>query len=134
MRVALVIGAAALAAACAEPRSAAAPAAPPKPAGPAVAAKDGVIRVTAPIANEDALAPLHCFAAKQARADGAPAMEWVGGIAKPKSGGGYDADMVYEIRSSAPRRAGSPAEGGAAAVEAWMIYCDEAGIPREGEA
>lgn len=103
----------------------------------ATSAPDGSIRVSGPAADEDALAAHHCFAAKRAKTVGAETLEWVGGIAKKRSDG-VDADLAYETGaapqpvSAAAKRA--PAEGGAAPVESWMIYCDEAGIPREGRA
>lgn len=133
----------ALLAACAQPQRAAAPApevAPEaKPAGPvAIVSPEGVIRVKSDIADQDALAPLHCSAALRAQETGASAIEWVGGIASPKSNGGYAAEMAYETtfdkRLRRPKPGVEPADGGLVATESWLTYCDEAGIPRRGEA
>lgn len=101
----------------------------------------GVIRVTGPIPDQDALAPLHCAAAKRARALGAATMEWTGGVAKPVTDG-YAADMVYETAAGGAtigfggdaKTSGRPEDGGPVPVENWLAYCDEAGISREGEA
>ncbi|MEM7547213.1 MAG: hypothetical protein AAF367_16910 [Pseudomonadota bacterium] len=96
----------------------------------------GVIRVTGGIADRDALAPLHCAAAQQAIRDGAKVLEWVGGIAAPR-GEEFDADFVYETTAPEATRLAldaKPADGGVVPVENWLIYCDEAGIPREGKA
>lgn len=126
-------------AACAQQRDGSATA-PPPPPDYDVAAKtqsDGVIRVTGFLPNEDELAHLHCAAAKQARNEGAAALEWVGGVAKYE-GSRYAADLVYETTKEAAAvslgAAADPADGGAAPVENWLRYCDEAGVPREGEA
>jgi hypothetical protein len=96
----------------------------------------GVFRVTGGVVTEDALAPLHCAAAKRARTDGAKVLEWVGGIASPR-GDEYTADLVYDTTAKRATRVGKnvkPEDGGVVAVENWLIYCDEAGIPREGKA
>ncbi|MEM8753557.1 MAG: hypothetical protein AAGF90_11330 [Pseudomonadota bacterium] len=138
-RAALFPALAALAACGAEPPApeAAAPEAPERTVV-ATSAADGSIRVTGPAANEDALDAHHCFAAKRALSIGATTLEWVGGIAKKRGDESVDADLAYET-GAAPRpvsaaSAEAPAEGGAAPVERWLIYCDEAGIPREGQA
>ena len=54
---------------------------------------------------------------------------------------GYAADMVYEIAAAHGdaldidgESDADPADGGPVPVENWMIYCDEAGMPREGQA
>lgn len=142
LRALIALAALGLAACGAEapPPEAAAP--PPEKAAPetgirATTAADGSIRVTGRAADEDALAAHHCHAARYARVTGASTLEWVGGIAK-KLDEGVDATLAYES-STAPgpvsvAAAKAPAEGGAAPVESWLIYCDEAGLPREGEA
>lgn len=109
---------------------------PQAPAAPATTVSDegdGVLRVSGLTPNEDELAALHCAAAKRARADGAVSLEWVGGIAK-RLDKGYAADLVYETGAAAVPAIANPADGGAAPVENWLTYCDEAGVPREGEA
>ncbi|MEX2518613.1 MAG: hypothetical protein WD969_04695 [Paracoccaceae bacterium] len=109
----------------------------PVAAGLAVTyAADGVIRIAGSAADEDALEAHHCAAAKHARTSGAKALEWVGGIARRDVvGDGVSADLVYQSSARAGRATGlPPAEGRAASVADWLIYCDEAGIPREGEA
>ena len=127
-------------AACAPQQPAPAPeAAAPAPTGPVASLKEAnVIEVKAPIADQDALAPLHCTAALKAIETGASALEWVGGIAKPANGGGFDATMAYETtfdkRLRAPKEGVEPADGGLVSAQSWMTYCDEAGIPRAGEA
>lgn len=96
----------------------------------------GIFRVTGDIPDQDALAPLHCAAAQAAIRDGAKVLEWVGGIAKPR-GDEFTADFVYETTAIKATRLGKgakPADGGVVPVENWLIYCDEAGIPREGKA
>ena len=130
-----------LIAACAAPRQAAAPApeAAPEPARPvATVTAEGVIRVKSDIPDQDALAPIHCTAALRAEEAGASAIEWVGGVARPKTGGGYAAEMAYETsfdkKLRRPKPGVEPADGGLVATESWMTYCDEAGIPRRGEA
>lgn len=137
-----IIAAALLALAACAPAREATPtaAAPADPAPNAVKVADagpGVIRVTGPIIDQDALAPLHCAAAKRARSMGAVTMEWTGGVAKPRVEG-YAADMVYETAMTGATIGfggdAKPAEGGPVPVENWLIYCDEAGISREGEA
>ncbi|QIE54243.1 hypothetical protein G5B40_01565 [Pikeienuella piscinae] len=123
---------------CAAPRAEAP--APTPPVAPGLTVTDaaaGVIRVAGSAVDEDALAAHHCAAAKHARAAGAGALEWVGGVAKRDAiGDGVDADLVYQTMATAgaPVKGAPPAEGRAAAVEDWLIYCDEAGVAREGEA
>ena len=128
--------------ACAAPKAKAPPAAASADPGAVKVAsvRDDVIRVTGDIADRDALAPLHCTAAKRARTLGAFTLEWAGGVAKPKADG-YAADMVYEIAAAHGdaldidgESDADPADGGPVPVENWMIYCDEAGMPREGQA
>ena len=132
----------AVVAACAAPR-AEAPApqakAKPDPAVPVASAdKDGVIRVVARIPDQDALAPIHCAAARRAIENGASALEWVGGVAKPVATGGFDATMAYETtfdkRLRLPKEGVEPADGGMIAAQSWLNYCDEAGMSRTGEA
>ena len=95
----------------------------------------GVIRVTGFALNEDALEAHHCLAAKRARGEGAGALEWVGGVAQREAGDAVTADLLYQTAAAAARATGlPPAEGRAAPVADWLIYCDEAGLPREGEA
>ena len=128
-------------AACAPAQQASAPApqAAPEPAGPVATTEDGgVIRVAGRIADQDALAPIHCAAAVRAIANGASALEWVGGVAKPATGGGFDATMAYETtfdkRLRLPREGAEPADGGMIAAQSWLNYCDEAGMSRSGAA
>lgn len=129
-------------AACAPQQTAPAPeaAAPaPAPTGPvATVQENGVIRVTALIPNQDELAAVHCTAAKQAIANGASAMEWVGGVAKPTSGEDLEATFAYETtfdkKLRRPKPGVEPADGGLVAAESWLNYCDEAGLPRTDEA
>lgn len=137
------LGALALAG-CAQPGAEAPAASAPALNAPAlnapglvVAQEDRAIRVTGPAANEDALAAHHCAAAKRARAVNAEALSWAGGVAKRNTNGdGVAADLVYEMEAASMVRAtdAPPAESRAALVADWLIYCDEAGIPREGEA
>ncbi|WP_340109003.1 hypothetical protein [Pikeienuella sp. HZG-20] len=126
-----------LAGCAAAPRAAAPVAAAPAAPALQVTNGDGVIHVSGPAAHEDALAAHHCAAAKRARLLGAGALVWDGGVAKrDATGDGVAADLVYQI-SGAPGAVTSgaaPADRRAAAVGDWLIYCDEAGIPREGEA
>ncbi len=138
--MAALVGGVALAG-CAPPQQAevAAPAPAPVVDPYAITVKSegpGIFRVTGGVLDEDALAPLHCAAAKQARAEGAKVLEWVGGIAAPR-GDEYTANLIYETTATRATRSGKdvkPADGGVVAVENWLIYCDEAGIPREGNA
>lgn len=143
MRRIALLPVAALLGACAAPADKAPVAAAADPAPVALTdalavtdAADGVIRVAGAAADDDALAAHHCLAAKHARTSGANALEWVGGIAKrDEVGDGVSADLVYQSAARAGRATGlPPAEGRAAPVADWLIYCDEAGIPREGEA
>lgn len=130
-------------AACAPPQGpqAAAPAPEPAPvvdpyAITILTESPGVFRVSGGVVTDDALSPLHCAAAKHARAGGAKLLEWVGGIASPR-GDEFNADLVYETTATRATRVGKnvkPEDGGVVAVENWLIYCDEAGIPREGTA
>ena len=137
----IAISALAALAACA-PQQSAAPApeaAAPKPARPvATTGENGVIKVAGRIADQDALAPIHCAAAVRAIANGASALEWVGGVAKPATGGGFDATMAYETtfdkRLRLPREGAEPADGGMIAAQSWLNYCDEAGMSRTGAA
>lgn len=141
MRAALSIAAlAALTlAGCAQPPRAEAPSAAAAPVESAlrVTNGDGVVRVSGPAAHEDALAAHHCSAVKRARMLGAAALEWSGGVARrDDEGDGVVADLAYQLREApAANTAGAePAERRAAPVDDWLIYCDEAGLPREGEA
>ncbi|MFV0474315.1 MAG: hypothetical protein ACK5MQ_08940 [Pikeienuella sp.] len=141
MRRGLIMFAALLAGCAAEaPAPTPGPAAQQGPVQPVLTATDveeGVIRVSGWAADKDALAAHHCTAARHARAGGAPALIWLGGVARRDEGGEQVvADLVYRIeaKAGAPVRGAAPAEGRAAPVEDWLIYCDEAGVPREGEA
>lgn len=139
IRSVLIATCAAVLTACAEPRPAAAPVAEPEKSVPNVTQVDnGVIRVKFDIPDQDALAPLHCAAALEAERAGAIGLEWVGGIASPRSDGGYTADLAYETSFETNLRRlradAEPADGGLVATQSWMTYCDEAGIPRAGEA
>lgn len=110
--------------------------APDGPVFEVVDQADGVIRVTGPAPTADSLDVHHCMAAQRARADGAFALEWLGGVAKrDEEGDGVTANLVYGLASEKDVKADEkkPAEGRAASVDDWLIYCDEAGIPREGE-
>lgn len=111
------------------------PEAPPPAPLSVASVEGGVIRVTGHAATEDALEAHHCLAAKRARGEGAGALEWVGGVAQRGAGDAVTADLVYQTAAAAARATGlKPAEGRAAPVADWLIYCDEAGLPREGEA
>ncbi len=112
------------------------PEAPPPAPLEVASVEGGVIRVTGFALNEDALEAHHCLAAKRARGEGAGALEWVGGVAqREEEGDAVTADLVYQTAAAAARPTGAPpAEGRAAPVADWLIYCDEAGLPREGEA
>lgn len=128
-------------AACAPPGGGGSVGALPKPEAPPPAplevasVEGGVIRVTGFARNEDALEAHHCLAAKRARGEGAGALQWVGGVAQREEGDAVTADLVYQTAAAAARPTGAPpAEGRAAPVADWLIYCDEAGLPREGEA
>ena len=144
MRILIATCAALTALAACAPQQSAQPApeaAAPKqdPAIPVVTDREGgVIRVAARIPDEDALAPIHCAAAVRAIANGASALEWVGGVAKPATGGGFDATMAYETtfdkRLRLPREGAEPADGGMIAAQSWLNYCDEAGMSRSGAA
>lgn len=99
--------------------------------------EDGVIRVSGGAENEDALSAHHCAAAKHARAAGVGALSWVGGVARRDRGGDeVEADLIYRMTATSPPpvRGKAPADSAGASVEDWLIYCDEAGVPREGEA
>lgn len=143
MRAVIAISVLAALTACAPQQSAApapqAAAPKPDPATPVVTDREnGVIRVAARIPDEDALAPIHCAAAVRAIANGASALEWVGGVAKPAAGGGFEATMAYETtfdkRLRLPKEGVEPADGGMVAAQSWLNYCDEAGMSRTGEA
>lgn len=127
-----------LLAACA-PRTGEGPeAAAPKPQPRILVSESpaGHIRVSGPAVNDDSLEELHCIAAKEAIRKGAPALEWLGGVArKYDDRESVDADLVYQTAATATHEptGEAPLQGGAAPVDDWLIYCDEAGILREGE-
>lgn len=129
-------------AACAAPQSEAPQAAAPSPAPVpetqsafvATAQADGVLRVKGPAKHEDDLAGHHCTAAKIATKDGAATVEWVGGVARPATGG-FVADLAYEFGADASKaRWDDPEKGGAVLTANWLPYCDQAGIAYEDAA
>lgn len=131
MRALLLIPA--VLAACAAPQQPGTP--PPVKAVYTVdALPEGLIRVTGPAKDEDDLAPHHCSAAKLARAQGEGVMEWVGGVAEPREVG-FQAQMEYRTGGDAGEaRAEDPEAGGPTLISAWLPFCDEAGMSRDGAA
>ena len=93
----------------------------------------GTIKVSGWLPGKDEIANLHCAAAKRAISDGDGTLAWVGGLSN-QVGGRYRANLVYQTGDAADAAPGATPEEGAAPVASWLKFCDEAGIPREGDA